>query len=174
MNYKSYAGIGSRSTPKDILRLMEDIGQDLARQGWTLRSGGAPGADTAFEKGALAGMDLLLLEPWPEIFLPWLGFNERPIASDYTDPTDAAFDLAGKFHPNWQYLKYGAKKLHARNSHQVLGANLDSPASFVICWTKDGKRSGGTGQALRIAEAFNIPIYDLALVTKEELWDFIL
>lgn len=34
---------------------------------------------------------------------------------------------------------------------------------MVICWTKEGKRGGGTGQALRIAQHFYIPIFDLAL-----------
>lgn len=29
-----------------------------------------------------------------------------------------------------------------------------------ICWTKNGSGQGGTGQALRIAKAYNIPIFD--------------
>lgn len=53
--------------------------------------------------------------------------------------------------------------LHARNMHIILGANLDSPVEIVICWTKDGLRSGGTGQALRLAESRDIPIYDLGI-----------
>jgi hypothetical protein len=36
--YKPYAGIGSRSTPNDILELMKEIAFRLAREGWTLRS----------------------------------------------------------------------------------------------------------------------------------------
>jgi hypothetical protein len=32
---------------------------------------------------------------------------------------------------------------------------------MVVCWTKDGKSSGGTGQALRIAEYYSIPIFNL-------------
>jgi len=46
-----YAGIGSRKTPPDILALMEACAYKLARYGWNLRSGGAPGADQAFERG---------------------------------------------------------------------------------------------------------------------------
>lgn len=57
-------------------------------------------------------------------------------------------------------LKDGAKKLQARNSHQVLGLDLNTPSDFIICWTKGGKGIGGTGQALRIAKAYNIPIFD--------------
>lgn len=46
-----YAGVGSRETPQDILNTMYKIGKYLASKGYTLRSGGAIGADTAFENG---------------------------------------------------------------------------------------------------------------------------
>lgn len=42
---KYYAGIGSRSTPKDILKLFESLGRYLATCNFILRSGGADGAD---------------------------------------------------------------------------------------------------------------------------------
>lgn len=45
--------------------------------------------------------------------------------------------------------------------YQVLGYDLKTPSDMVICWTKDGGASGGTGQALRIAKDYNIPIYNL-------------
>jgi cell division GTPase FtsZ len=53
------------------------------------------------------------------------------------------------------------RKLHARNAMIVLGKNLDDPVDFIICWTPGGTGSGGTGQALRIARAYGIPVYDL-------------
>ena len=40
---KFYSGIGSRETPQDIMELMTSIAAQLARQHWTLRSGGADG-----------------------------------------------------------------------------------------------------------------------------------
>jgi len=40
-----YAGIGSRTTPVEIQHLMYQIAKSLARQGYTLRSGAASGAD---------------------------------------------------------------------------------------------------------------------------------
>lgn len=45
----------------------------------------------------------------------------------------------------------------------MLGPKLDSPVNFVVCWTSDGKASGGTGQALRIAAdpAYAIPVFNL-------------
>lgn len=50
-----------------------------------------------------------------------------------------------------------------RNVCQILGADLHTPVQMVICWTKGGKLVGGTAQALRIARANNIPIFNLAL-----------
>ena len=34
-----YSGVGSRETPDQILKLMEDIAVVLAQRGWVLRSG---------------------------------------------------------------------------------------------------------------------------------------
>jgi O-acetyl-ADP-ribose deacetylase (regulator of RNase III) len=44
---------------------------------------------------------------------------------------------------------------------QVLGARLDTPARFVIAWTSDGQDTGGTGQAIRIADSLGIPVLNL-------------
>lgn len=46
-----YAGIGSRETPPEILKLMTRLAGAMEQQGWLLRSGGARGADAAFEAG---------------------------------------------------------------------------------------------------------------------------
>ena len=74
-----------------------------------------------------------------------------------------AFEIAAKFHPAWDKLSQGAQKLHARNCHQVLGKDLKTLSSFIICYTSKGNGSGGTGQALRIAKAYNVPIFDCGL-----------
>ena len=56
---------------------------------------------------------------------------------------------------------HAAQRLHARNCFQILGAKLDTPVSDVVCWTPNGSGSGGTGQAIRLAEMMNIPVWDL-------------
>ena len=45
-----YAGIGSRRTPPELLDEMEVLGRQLAIADYVLRSGGAKGADSAFER----------------------------------------------------------------------------------------------------------------------------
>lgn len=144
MPTKAYAGIGSRQTPPDVMHQMGTIAAWLASLGFTLRSGGAGGADTAFEIQSLK----------KEIFRP-----------HHTTP--AALELAARFHPAWDRCSDYAKRLHARNGFQVLGTDLVSPSAFVVCWTKDGKASGGTGQAIRIANHFGIPVFNLHDLTAE-------
>lgn len=156
---RAYAGIGSRTTPEDVLALMRRMAHAWGAVGALLRSGGAPGADTAFEQGALDAHG-----PF-ELFLPWPGFEGR--AGPVVIP-DACFALAARYHPGWEHLGRGARAMHARNCQQVLGADLDDPVDFVVCWTPDGdltgtgSRAGGTGQALRVATGHGVPVRNLA------------
>lgn len=46
-----YTGVGSRETPNKVIDLMYRIAKFLAERNWILRSGGAVGADKAFENG---------------------------------------------------------------------------------------------------------------------------
>jgi hypothetical protein len=51
--------------------------------------------------------------------------------------------------------------MHGRNAQIVLGDDLKTPVDFVVCWTPDGKLTGGTAMALRIAFDYDIPIFNL-------------
>jgi len=154
-----YAGIGSRKTPEDICCHMAMAATQLAEHGFILRSGAAPGADAAFERGVFD-------DSMKQIFLPWPRYNKHP--SPYSDPLDEAHSIAQHFHPAWSSLTQGVQKLMARNVHQILGPSLNEPVSFVICWTPNGSGSGGTGQAIRIAQASHIPVFDLGAMPLEE------
>jgi len=156
---KFYTGIGSRETPQSILEFMRDIAIYLRNDGYILRSGGADGADSAFENGAICNA---------HIFLPWKNFNDNP--SPLYNITKEAEAMAEKYHPWFRNLKQGARKLHSRNCYQVLGENLDTPSEFLICWTPGGLETGGTSQALRIAKDYNIRIYNLAKEEDLEYW----
>lgn len=156
----AYAGIGSRETPLDVQRDMTAIARALAKRGLILRSGGAGGADLAFESGTAS-------DSQREIFLPWKGFN-RSASSYHPDnlPADIrarAASIAEQVHPAWERCSPAAKKLHTRNVYQVLGQTLGQPVACVICWTSDGKASGGTGQAIRIAQRpeYDVPVINL-------------
>ncbi len=144
----AYAGIGSRETPQDVLKLMRELGVWYARHGKVLRSGGATGADMAFEKGCDREN--------PTLKTIWTADEEIP---------KWAFREAREFHPAWDRLGEYGRRLHARNTLIVLDKETAKPAvDFVLFWTKKnskGEWRGGTSQALRIAEAYGIPAYDV-------------
>ena len=154
---KYYAGIGGRDTPRNICQDMTNIAIILDNMGFILRSGGAVGADSAFECGTKR----------KEIYLPFDGFNGRwADGEDYLLINDVrAKNIAKTFHPFWNTMGAKSRQFHTRNVHQIFGKDLDQGreyySKFVICWTKDGKASGGTGQAMRIADHYDIPIYNL-------------
>lgn len=163
---KYYTGIGSRETPSDVLDIMYELAKDFYYRGWTLRSGAAPGADHAFEIGVA---DVYAFHNgWKchEIYLPWPSFqkaNRTWLHPAREKPQEEAYDIAAEYHPSWKFLKPYVKTLHARNVHQVLGYDVTNPepSSFIICWTKGAKGGGGTGQAIRIAKGWDIPVYNL-------------
>lgn len=146
-----YTGVGARKTPDEILNLMAKAAEKLAGLGWKLRSGGADGADKAFENGARHAKGEF--------------FSYRPRHS-----TPAAEKLAGSLHPAWNKCSGYVRKLHGRNAFQVLGPNLDMPSAMLICWTPDGCinhesrsiKTGGTGTAISIASKNNVPVFNLA------------
>lgn len=152
---KIYTGIGSRSCPDDILGRMSQIAAVLASKGYTLRSGGADGADLAFEIGCDS------VKGNKEIYLPWKNFNNNK--SNLYKISPEAYKLAESIHPAWSRLSLGAKKLHARNIYQCLGHTLDTPSDFLICWTSKGEKIGGTRTAIILAEQKGIPVYNLGL-----------
>ncbi len=160
-----YTGIGSRATPEIILKFMSIIASKLDAAGWTLRSGGARGADYAFESGATK----------KQIYLPWKDFNgNKSLLYSYPEEFEK---IASKFHPNWGTLSSASKLLHTRNVAQILGRDQKNLSTFLICWTPDGayektsRTTGGTGQAIRIANHYGIPVFNLK--NKEHLKIFV-
>lgn len=152
MSRKLYAGIGSRKTPDSMRDQMARLAAKLAEAGWILRSGRAKGADLAFETGVRNYAKRLGIDD-PEAVM------ELFVAQD---ATPEAVDMASEYHPNWRACRPFVRKLHGRNMQIVLGQDLNDPVQFIACWTPEAAGGGGTGQALRLARALDIPVYDLA------------
>lgn len=171
MQSKHYAGIGSRETPDDVCNLMKEIANRLKILGYTLRSGGAVGADKAFGSGTdrkiVFGVDDAIVEE-----------NLKKTTIEYSQD-DGLFmdDFVNKFHPTPFAIGKKGWKLLRRNTLQIVQYDLQGlqlpTVDFVICWTPDGsidgskKSSGGTGQALRIASHYGIPVFNLKLGDNE-------
>lgn len=151
---KYYTGVGSRDCPLEIQQQMHAIAKQLAAVGYTLRSGGAQGADTSFETGCIEANGS------KEIFLPWAKFENNE--STLCNSSKEAYLLAGEFVEfqgrKFSIYKRGTKALMARNIHQLLGKDLKTPSEFMICWYV---KTGGTSFTALVAECNKIPIYNL-------------
>ena len=153
----TYTGIGSRyNTPRAMLHHIHKLAGRLHTLGFTLRSGGTYGADSAFETSPITD----------EIFLPWAGFNNH--TSKFNTPSKEAIIIAEMLYP-LSSMGDNTRSLMAVSSHQVLGDDLRSPSDFLVCWTPDGcedhttrtEVTGGTGQAISLASFFHIPVFNL-------------
>lgn len=125
------------------------------RMGFVLRSGGALGADRAYEAG-VTNPDM------KEIFYR-------------DDVCDEALYIASQIHPKWSACNSIARSLHARNIYQVLGRDLKTPVSFIECWTPDGSdgsfssmATGGTRTAIVLAHSRDIPVFNLQSYDRDE------
>jgi hypothetical protein len=136
-----YAGIGNRQISIEVYNLIKRYAEYFNKQGYILRSGGAMGADTAFEEGS----------------------DDKNIIYTANHASLHSMDYASNFHPAWDKCNDYARKLHGRNAMIIMGSDLRSPVSFVICYAKD-ENKGGTSLGIRIARANNIPIINLAKV----------
>ena len=164
-----YAGVGARRTPSPVLALMRDMARELAVRGWHLRTGGAPGADSAFAGVAPVGQFT--------VFVPWRGYNGwdafanvgapvcRVLGADELDAMRAA---AAPHHPAWERCPDRVRDLHARNVAVLLGADMGQAVEAMVCWTDRGRVSGGTGMAIRLARHYGVPVLNLAETDPRE------
>jgi len=137
-----YAGIGARRTPPEAIPDLYRVASALAYR-YTLRSGGATGADAAFEKGCDSVN------------------GEKRIIKSY-EASNEAIEMARTLHPAWEYCTDSARKLLGRNCQIILGLRLDEPVDFVLCWMEPGITSGGTLLAVNCARKHNIPVFNFA------------
>lgn len=177
MDSKYYAGIGSRETPEHIQIIMTEIGEILERRKFILRTGYAIGADQAFGKNVTPRNK--------EIYNTDDCYIKGEKQSYTKYDLDFAETMVKEYHPVPNSLKGSARQLIARNTFQIFGlGKINTNSAFVICYTQDGAESnvtsvdtGGTGQAIRIAHDYGIPIYNLKNyigVSAKEMVDFIL
>lgn len=175
---KWFAGIGSREIPHDISVRMYNACTQLYEKGYGVRSGGAEGSDTVceiayndfkdplgykqiFVVNSLYSGNYLYIRSYPNGGVRLISHGKIGLNQYSLEKIDRLRNFAKIYHPAWHRLSKYAQDLHTRNSCQIMGEDLDDPVDFVLCYTKDGKATGGTGQAIRIAEAHNIPVYNL-------------
>jgi hypothetical protein len=170
---KYWAGVGSRETPDHISDLLSLLAAELERCGWILRSGGADGADTFFERGVREDSNKQIF-----IHKEYAHGRQHNVqkgvynAQRYADYAEAV-KIASEIHPAWHRCSEAAQQLHARNVYQVLGPGLnpETYSKFLVCWAIPdihGVPEGGTRTAWNIAVKYNIPRFNLAVRADRE------
>ncbi len=155
----SYAGIGARATPKHIIDMIRITASLLAKDGYICKTGAALGADQAFAIGAInSGGQVHLKIPWPNYEQNWIQLMS---ASGLVTTREIkyhdiqAYESVKRLHPKANSLSQAVIKLHARNYLII------ENTQFVICWSPEGKTTGGTGQGIKIANELGITVYNL-------------
>lgn len=165
--------VGSRKTPKQCIEQGIQLANKCVAQGYILRSGNAQGFDQIVSSLPVASR---------EIYLPYTGFGE-PCGYGKTTYTiqeshpqyQKALQLVYQFHPLGNRLNPLQLRYLVRDVFQVLGQDLQTPSEAVVCWTPDGAQkgkdcthlTGGTAMAIRIADAYGIPVQNLNAKTEK-------
>ncbi len=159
-------GIGSRGLQPIDLNTCFRLGQFIAKCGGVLDSGNADGADQAFAEGANS-VDPALVH----LHLPWPNFNREAIVRGnviHLPQEQSRFaEEAAKYHPAWRRLSQGAQKLHIRNVDIVCWPRLKD---MVLAFPSQKRGGGGTGQGMRVAEGYDIPVIDLNGMDEAQLY----
>ena len=197
-----YAGIGTRKLPPDVAKELEGVARELQGKGYTLRSGGADGADVAFERGAGSAKEIYLpntdyvnkstgeyfqkeraeaglRDESRDIVLVdnWPKGGRRYVNGGVHEKTVA---IAREIHPSPEMLikRPGVEKLMARNTLQVFGEDLSKPVDFVLFYAEEGdnplRPNGGTGQAVEMARRKGVPTINMAEKGWREKLDAVL
>ena len=150
--------IGTRRLSPGWRKLLLEFSRAMSEAGWWVRTGAATGCDQTWAEH-MRGPQVSLYLPWPTYEKEWWQGSGYRI--QYR-PTKEAEKITARYYPRpWKEVKPGVRLLHARNVHIILGPKCDKPADLVLCYTVDGGVSGGTGQGIRIAEGFGIPVLNV-------------
>jgi hypothetical protein len=148
-----------------VYNVLSKASYKLCIMGYDISTGDADGSDKAGREGASRAIAD--------------GATGRLFVYTAKQATPAAMEIAGTYHPYWHGIKKEyVRMLHGRNAFQVLGINLDQRALGLLCWTPDGCechaersiKTGGTGTAISIADAYEVPIANLHNPATFQKW----
>jgi len=174
----TYAGIGSRETPQEVLDTMTKVANYLETLGYTLNTGKTFSANKEYNEeqynerlktgaalSALYGNEVGLDEEGADRAFS-AGTNNKNLFGVKGTIGEREMAVMEEIHPAPERLKPGAKKLMARNTNQIFGENLDTPVDFVLFYAKETadplRPKGGTGQAVEMARRKGIPTINMA------------
>ena len=162
--YKPYAVVGNKEFPSDLIPKLTSIVKKLDSLGYTARTGSMKGLDVEVET----------ITTNVELQLPWKNFNNKESKNTFSSPEILA--LAKSFQPGFEELALPIKGFLAKNVRVLLGSKGISRAIFLLCHSEDGvdtarqvtSRTASVGHAIKVADKFNIPVFNLKNPNVEE------
>ena len=162
--YKPYAVVGNKEFPTDLIPKLTSIVKKLDSLGYTARTGSMKGLDVCVEE----------LTTNVELQLPWKNFNNKESKNTYSSPEILA--IAKSLQPGFDELALPIKGFLAKNVRVLLGGKGISRAIFLLCHSEDGadsarqvtSRTASVGHAIKVADKFNIPVFNLKNDNVEE------
>ena len=156
--------IGSRHITVQEERKLRNMAKHYHDLGYTLRSGGADGADSVVNEFKNK-----------EVYLPWNFFNNLEhdgvnfIELSRIPNSLEAIRAAKRIHPAPHKLTMASEKLHGRNYFQVFGQNgIASELVLFVADEVDGEVCGGTRTAVMLAREAGIKTINLRYKNKKE------
>lgn len=162
--YKPYAVVGNKEFPTDLIPKLTSIVKKLDSLGYTARTGSMKGLDVCVEE----------ITTNVELQLPWKNFNNKESKNTYSSPEILA--IAKSLQPGFDELALPIKGFLAKNVRVLLGGKGISRAIFLLCHSEDGadsarqvtSRTASVGHAIKVADKFNIPVFNLKNDNVEE------
>jgi hypothetical protein len=158
-----YVGIvGTRDLPIEEIQLIEDIVAYAMNKGYGICSGGAEGVDQLAinEANWIDPKRVLICKPWAKFNKTMEKEGNEVLIYENTKDFYEWTVSVDKFHPNPKALNKYERMLMARNY------GIICHSSYIVARPRlGGNNPGGTGQTMRIAKFYNIPVIDL---TKNE------
>ena len=153
----SIACVGTRKLTNRALRWMEAMGAEIARGGYRIVTGNAPGSDQAWARGGNSVDPNAVL-----LVIPWKGF-ERKVIQKGNDILSFSDDVLGpdfydalakaeSLHPRWEACSAGARLLHGRN------VIIARKSSLMVGYPGS---TGGTKLAFAASIDLGRPVYDI-------------
>ena len=123
-----YAGIGSRETPAEVQGIMRALAAKMEQDNWLLRSGGARGADAAFEAGVSNPAHRA-------IFLPGQSFNGRRAGpGGYYDAQQL---------PGWTEALGTVTRYHPSRGYQLAATEMAQSGGLPLATVEEKRRRFG-------------------------------
>lgn len=163
---KEYTVTGAHEPDEAITEITESILKNLVNSKYVARLG----HDVRSPFEVMVRGVLLRFGGLKKYYLPWKKFGTvDELEMEIASPDEEAYCIAAHYHPGFNDLSPPVRAIIARTVHMLLGKDLHSPVSFLLCYDKYGYESSEKmkiktttlGVMLSIAQDSRIPVFNI-------------